>query len=211
MNSPFKKNLCQLLNISDIIEKNEKYDLISLIVKNNINNELYYSWPNMLEKKDKIKEDYLIKIQEQLLKTFGEEVIEDIDNNDNNIEENIIKKKEIENNENSLLKKEQKDIKKDNKSVQEWYDYIVDDTIVKKENNKKKNRKKNNKKNNENDENKNNEINGNIIISLDNNITYEKDPIVEQFKKELTNNTFNNNFKIKPFLSEKFIKSITKE
>ena len=146
MNSPFKKNLCQLLNISEIIERNEKYDLISLIVKNNINNELYYSWPNMLEKKDKIKEDYLIKIQEQLLKTFGEEVIEDIDNNDNNIEENIIKKKEIENNENSLLKKEQKDIKKDNKSVQEWYDYIVDDTIVKKENNKTKNRKKNNKK-----------------------------------------------------------------
>ena len=32
-NYPFKKNLCQLLNISEIIERNEKYDLISLIIK----------------------------------------------------------------------------------------------------------------------------------------------------------------------------------
>ena len=149
-NYPFKKNLCQLLNISEIIERNEKYDLISLIIKkkeeyNEVlkkkrNDEKFYTWQNILEKKDKIQEEHLFKIQEQLLKNFGEEVIE----NSENIEENIINdKKEIEKIEN---KEEEKEIQKDNKSVQEWYDFIVDDTIVTKKNNKKKNRKKNNKK-----------------------------------------------------------------
>ena len=219
-NYPFKKNLCQLLNISEIIERNEKYDLISLIIKkkeeyNEVlkkkrNDEKFYTWQNILEKKDKIQEEHLFKIQEQLLKNFGEEVIENIENSEN-IEENIINdKKEIEKIEN---KEEEKEIQKDNKSVQEWYDFIVDDTIVTKKNNKKKNRKKNNKKKNENEENqfKNNENNDNIKVLFDNNITYEKDPIVEQFKKELSNHNFNNSFKIKPVLSEKFIQSITKE
>ena len=220
INYPFKKNLCQLLNISEIIEKNEKYDLISLIIKkkeeyhikNNINDEIVYTWQNMLEKKDKIQEEHLFKIQEQLLKKFGDEVRENIENNDNIEENKINEKKEIEKNVNNS-KEEEKEIKTDNKSVQEWYDFIVDDTIVTKENKKKKNRKKNNKKKNENEENqfKNNENNDNIKVLFDNNITYEKDPIVEQFKKELSDHNFNNNFKIKPFLSEKFIKSITKE
>ena len=201
MNYPFKINICKILDISHLIEKEEKYDLISLIckkkiklynepIKNNINEDINHM-KNIREKKDKKQEIQLLKIQEQLLKNFGEEITE---NNNNNNKEEDLEKKEKENLEEikeKNNKEEQKEIIKEYKTFQEWLDYIIDDSVVTPKN-KKKNKK--NKKQNENENNK--------IIEI-------YDPIVDEFKQNILNDNNDKNNKIKPVFSKEFLKKIS--
>ena len=118
-----------------------------------------------------------------------------INTSKNKQEENNNDKKEEENNEE---KKEKDKINMDNKSLDEIYEYINKDNKVK---NKKKNKRKNkgklkkNKKQNELNELANNNI---------------EDPIVIQFKNDLRDDFIFANAitKIKPFISESWIKTI---
>ncbi len=202
MNYPFKINICKILDISHLIEKEEKYDLISLIckkiklynepIKNNINEDINHM-KNIREKKDKKQEVQLLKIQEQLLKNFGEEITENNNNNNNNKEEDLEKKEKenLEEIKEKNNKEEQKEIIKDYKTFQEWLDYIIDDSVVTPKN-KKKNKK--NKKQNENENNK--------IIEI-------YDPIVDEFKQNILNDNNDKNNKIKPVFSKEFLKKIS--
>ena len=95
----------------------------------------------------------------------------------------------------------------ENKSLDEIYEYISKDNKVK---NKKKNKKRNTK--NKAKSKKNNEINKENEYS-GKNMDQIEDPIVIQFKKDINEDVINANSirKIKPLISEKWIKSISSD
>ena len=106
-----------------------------------------------------------------------------------------INNEKIDNNLKPTLKESNKNISLDNKTIDEIFDYINSDT-----NEKSKNKKKHKKKNKK------------CIIeeSLKENNDYELDPIVEQFKNEITiSNLYSNNQKIKPVISSDWLTSIS--
>jgi hypothetical protein len=225
---PLKRQISELLGIRNKIEINEKSDLISIIMKqkqltnngkfqdclnykindfiqnkikpltneigisteieNNIN---LYDNNNNINSLDKIQFDC-------------EQIKEDINllkNNNNEKETNInkmndeINNEKIDNNLKPTLKESNKNISLDNKTIDEIFDYINSDT-----NEKSKNKKKHKKKNKK------------CIIeeSLKENNDYELDPIVEQFKNEITiSNLYSNNQKIKPVISSDWLTSIS--
>ena len=161
---------------------------ISTEIENNIN---LYDNNNNINSLDKIQFDC-------------EQIKEDINllkNNNNEKETNInkmndeINNEKIDNNLKPTLKESNKNISLDNKTIDEIFDYINSDT-----NEKSKNKKKHKKKNKK------------CIIeeSLKENNDYELDPIVEQFKNEITiSNLYSNNQKIKPVISSDWLASIS--
>ena len=118
------------------------------------------------------------------------------DNNKNINDDNIKENKNIDNNKSKIELKEDK-INMDDKSLEEIYEYINKDNKVK---NKKKNKRRNKGKSKKNK----NEI-------YDSSINIPEDPLVVQFKNDLKEDFIFANAitKIKPFLSENWIKSIT--
>ena len=117
------------------------------------------------------------------------------ENKDININNNKIKNEVKE--ENKKENKEKENINMDNKSLEEIYEYINKDNKVK---NKKKNKRRN--KGNRLKKNKNKNENSANNIS--------EDPLVAQFKNDLKENLIfaNTITKIKPFISESWIKNI---
>ena len=130
--------------------------------------------------------------------------------NKNNNKLNINKSKKNKNNNENLIKN------LENKTLDEIYNYIIDDNKNNKQitTKKKKNKKKKNKENNNNENlnfsiNNNNNNNNNNYNNYNNN---ELDPIVEQFKSELNTIVVNalDIQKIKPAISTQWIESIEK-
>ena len=122
------------------------------------------------------------------------------DNNNNKVQNEIKNVNESKNNEDNNKEKKEKDkINMDNKSLDEICEYINKDSKVK---NKKRNKRKNKGKLKQNK--KQNELNEST-----NNSTIE-DPIVIQFKNDLKEDFIFANAitKIKPFISESWIKTI---
>ena len=130
-------------------------------------------------------------------------------NNSENEKENVYNEnmKEKNNiNENNKNKKDNIDkINMENKSLDEIYEYINKDSKTK---NKKKYKKRNGKNKGKTKKNIKNNNGGDIIENDFNNI---EDPIVIQFKNDINEKVIyaNNITKIKPFISEKWIKTIS--
>ena len=177
-----KKENKKLDNDEDLEDEKEKVN------KNNIDN---------------IKENDSIKINNnETIKSNSNDQIEENKNiNNNKIQNEII----INNDSNNIeLKNKEKNennkMDMENKSIEEIYEYINKDNKVK---NKKKNKKRN--KANRLKKNKNkNEI-------YESPINIPEDPLVVQFKNDLKENFIfaNTITKIKPFISENWIKTIT--
>ncbi len=235
INIPLKRQISELLGIRNIVENDEKYDLLSLLISEKKLN-------NTLNLCDNIKECLNInniinsKIkssnQDKGIETFiniNEENINELTNFENikygyekikedikSIKNNIISK-EKENDIKEIKKSkttqttttlsnnsipisnpiqslnENNNISLENKTIDEIFDYINSDS-----NEKSKNKRKHKKKNKK------------IIEEPleENNNNYELDPIVEQFKNELSI-TNTNNQKIKPVISSDWLTSIT--
>jgi hypothetical protein len=235
INIPLKRQISELLGIRNIVENDEKYDLLSLLISEKKLN-------NTLNLCDNIKECLNInniinsKIkssnQDKGIETFiniNEENINELTNFENikygyekikedikSIKNNIISK-EKENDIKEIKKSkttqttttlsnnsipisnpiqslnENNNISLENKTIDEIFDYINSDS-----NEKSKNKRKHKKKNKK------------IIEEPleENNNNYELDPIVEQFKNELSI-TNTKNQKIKPVISSDWLTSIT--
>ncbi len=126
-------------------------------------------------------------------------------NNDNNNSNSTSDENSNINNKNNCGKNNKDNNEKmnmENKTLDEIYEYISKDNQVKnKKKNKKKNKGKSKKNNIDNNENNNNEID---LIDIE-------DPIVVQFKKDINEKVIfaTTIKKIKPLISEKWIKNIT--
>ena len=219
VNIPFKKQIVELLDIYKIEEKN---DLMAIITnkKNKFHNEIVNS---EIEKENSNK----VNIEEKKENDENiDDTNINTSKNDNNIKYNIItandisiikyKKQKINDINNKEIKSERekeeekeannKSIKNNNennldlehKSVEEIYNYINENKIIK---NKKKKRSRKNKKAKLKEENTEENINENNI----------EDKIVTQFKEDLNGKLFHAGCirKIKPVLSEEWIKNIS--
>ena len=187
---PLKNEIIKILSLNNI--EYEDIDLISsTITQKNINF-------------DFIKNEKILNNVSH--KAFNpEEVI------DNNINLNFHNKNEIkeeikEESKEETKKEEQKfsENEMENKTVDEIYKYINDnnDNKIKK---KKRNKKKKNKKNDKNKQIK--------IINEENKIEDYDDEIINNFKQDIINNMIDANKinKIKPFVSENFLKIISEK
>ncbi len=228
INIPLKRQISELLGIRNKIEINEKSDLVSNIMKQKqlTNNGkfqdcLNYKINDFIQNKIKpltneigisteIENNISLCDNNNNIKSLDkiqfdcDQIKEDINqlkNNNNEKETNInkmndeINNEKIDNNLKPTLKESNKNISLDNKTIDEIFDYINSDT-----NEKSKNKKKHKKKNKK------------CIIeeSLKENNDYELDPIVEQFKNEITlSNLYSNNQKIKPVISSDWLASIS--
>ena len=238
LNIPLKRQISELLGIRNKVEDDEKYDLLSLLIsEKKLNNTLNLcdNIKECLNINNIINSKIKTSNQEKGIETFidiNEENINELTNFENikygyektkediqSIKNNIItKEKEKENNDIKEIKKtkttqttttlsnnsisisnsipslnENNNISLENKTIDEICDYINSDT-----NEKSKNKRKHKKKNKK------------IIEEPleENNNNYELDPIVEQFKNELSI-TNTNNQKIKPVISSDWLTSIT--
>ena len=145
-------------------------------------------------------------------------IFEEQNNNNINKENNLLKKSDnentilsnstsdensnINNNKNNSFEKNNEKMNMDNKSLDEIYEYISKDNKVK--------TKKKNKKRNKGKSKKNTAINKEQNCSEADTDDVE-DPIVEQFKNDINEKVIfaNSITKIKPFISEKWIKTIS--
>ena len=238
LNIPLKRQISELLGIRNKVEDDEKYDLLSLLIsEKKLNNTLNLcdNIKECLNINNIINSKIKTSNQEKGIETFidiNEENINELTNFENikygyektkediqSIKNNIItKEKEKENNDIKEIKKskttqttttlsnnsisisnsipslnENNNISLENKTIDEICDYINSDT-----NEKSKNKRKHKKKNKKIIEEPTEETNNN----------YELDPIVEQFKNELSI-TNTNNQKIKPVISSDWLTSIT--
>ena len=127
------------------------------------------------------------------------------------VEENIDNKKENKDNSTNCNKNKKNNENKntDNFSLEEVYKYIQGENDNKK--GKKKNKKRQKKKKNKNEEISNKENENNNNDNKDNNNYEPVDPIVEEFRQYFIEYNKNNikSTKIKPFISQEWIKSIS--
>ena len=127
------------------------------------------------------------------------------------VEENIDNKKENKDNSTNCNKNKKNNENKntDNFSLEEFYKYIQGENDNKK--GKKKNKKRQKKKKNKNEEISNKENENNNNDNKDNNNYEPVDPIVEEFRQYFIEYNKNNikSTKIKPFISQEWIKSIS--
>ena len=235
LNIPLKRQISELLGIKNKVEDDEKYDLLSLMIsEKKLNNNFYFcdnnkEYLNINNIISKIKSSN----QEKEIETFiniNEENINELANLENIkygyeqikedikiIKNNIITKEKENNdikeikkvktndtttlsnnsinisNQSSLNENNNNNITLENKTIDEIFDYINSDS-----NEKSKNKRKHKKKNKKIIEEPVEETNNN----------YELDPIVEQFKNELSI-TNTNIQKIKPVISSDWLSSIT--
>ena len=170
-------------DLEDEKEKVNNNSISNLKENNNINiNNKDTSNNNNSEKNEEPKDIKINKVQNEIKNEIK-------NNNDSNNNEQKNK-----------VKKENEKIDMDNKSLEEIYEYINKDNKVK-------NKKKNKKRNKANRLKKNN--NKNDIY--DSSINIPEDPLVVQFKNDLKEDFIfaNTITKIKPFISENWIKTIT--
>ena len=170
-------------DLEDEKEKVNSNTTSNLKENNNINiNNKDTSNSNSSEKTEETKDTKINKVQTEIKNEIK-------NNNDSNNNEQKNK-----------AKKENEKIDMDNKSIEEIYEYINKDNKVK-------NKKKNKKRNKANRLKKNN--NKNDIY--DSSINIPEDPLVTQFKNDLKEDFIfaNTITKIKPFISENWIKTIT--
>ena len=192
---PIKSQIIQLLSLNNI--ENEEIDLISTIIqKKNINHDYLNN------------ERIINNVNYKALNPEGIIIDDEEDNiHNNNINEIKIEKKE-DKKEKSNEKKEQKftDGEMENKTVEEIYNYINDNSEVKTKK-KKRNKKKKNKKNKNDNQNKiKNE-------TEENKIEEDEDEIVLKFKEDIIKNVIDANKinKIKPVFSEGYLDMISQK
>ena len=227
---PLKHQICELLLINQISDKNY-IDLITniielknenhnLIVKDEINDIINNSINKSIITSDsqnnhiydinefnKNENDDKKDISVNNKNIINEDIKEEESNKNKDVNNNIIGNLETNNNTNN------DEIDLEHKSVDELFNYINEDKEKKTKNKKRRVRKKKSKKNeiqnNNNSNNNNSNINNNEKNIVEENI--EEDQVVLQFKKYLNENfIFANSInKIKPNISEEWIKLIS--
>jgi hypothetical protein len=184
---PIKTQIIQLLSLNNI--QNEEIDLISTIIKQKNINHDYLNNERIIN-----NVNYKALNPEGIIIDDDEE-----DTHDNNINEIKIDKKED--------KKEKKftEGENENKTVEEIYNYINDNSEVKTKKKKRNKKRRNKNKKNEN-KNKKNEIE-------ENKIEEDEDEIVLKFKEDIIKTVIDANKinKIKPVFSEGYLDMISQK
>ena len=222
---PLKHQICELLLINQICDKNY-IDLITsivelknenhnLIVKDEINDIINNSINKSIITSDsqnnhiydinelnKIKNGDKININEDNKSNTNEEIKDEKSNNIEEVSHNIIENKET-----NYINNDEIDL--EHKSVDELFNYINEDNDKNIKSKKKKVKKKKSKKNEQINSNNNSRNNENKIVEEKK--EEEEDQIVLQFKKNLCENfIFAKSInKIKPKISEEWIKIIS--
>ena len=194
-------NKKEIIYVSGSLEKNdnEKINLISNLSKINME-KIFLD----IDKND-IESIPIIHDKNNLYNKDDKSCVNSENEKENVSNENMKEENDI--NENNKNKKENIDkINMENKSLDEIYEYINKDSKTK---NKKKYKKRNGKNKGKTKKTIKNKNEGDIIeTDINNNI---EDPIVIQFKNDINEKVIyaNNITKIKPFISEKWIKTIS--
>ena len=193
----------EIIYMSGSFDKNEnkKLNLISNMSKINMEKIFLDIEKNNIESIPIIKEKIIVNSQNDIKENEDEKENKNINKDPIAITEENVNIDNNKNDNNKINKEKNEKVNMENKSLEEIYEYISKDNKVK---NKKKNKRKNKGKNKKNCKNNNNEIIEKESNDMD-------DPIVLQFKNDLNEKLIFASAitKIKPLISEKWIKTIS--